>query len=214
MSPTGKRIAFKLELSRMLDLLADQIYQSPLALLRENTQNAFDAIRMRQGIPNQDFVPVIQVTIDDAQVTVSDNGIGMTAKEIETHFWYAGSSGKNTDEAKAAGVVGTFGIGAMANFGVADELFVETESAVIGERTFSSVRKSELSTETESILLIPKQPRGEPGTTVRALLSAERTMSRTRCSGVSSRVCRVRGHTGLVQRRKAERCQPQVRPSI
>ena len=132
---------------------------------------------MRQGIPNQDFVPVIQVTIDDAQVTVSDNGIGMTAKEIETHFWYAGSSGKNTDEAKAAGVVGTFGIGAMANFGVADELFVETESAVIGERTFSSVRKSELSTETESILLIPKQPRGEPGTTVRALLSAERTMS-------------------------------------
>ena len=41
MSPTGKRIAFKLELSRMLDLLADQIYQSPLALLRENTQNAF-----------------------------------------------------------------------------------------------------------------------------------------------------------------------------
>ncbi len=177
MSPTEKRIAFKLELSRMLDLLADQIYQSPLALLRENTQNAFDAIRMRQGIPKQDFDPVIQVTVDDAGVTVSDNGIGMTAKEIETNFWYAGRSGKNTDAAKAAGVVGTFGIGAMANFGVADELSVETESAVIGERTFSSVRKSELSTETESILLIPKEARGEPGTAVKALLSADRTMS-------------------------------------
>ncbi len=41
-----KKIAFKVEMSRMLELLADQIYQSPLALLRENTQNAFDAIRM------------------------------------------------------------------------------------------------------------------------------------------------------------------------
>ena len=177
MSSTEKKIAFRLELSRMLDLLADQIYQSPLALLRENTQNAFDAIRMRQAIPNQDFDPVIQVTVDDERVTVSDNGIGMTAEEIETNFWYAGRSGKNTDAARAAGVVGTFGIGAMANFGVADELSVETESAVVGERTLSSVRKSELSTETKSISLIPKEPRGEPGTTVRALLAPESRMS-------------------------------------
>ena len=38
MTSTERRIAFKLELPRMLELLADQIYQSPLALLRENTQ--------------------------------------------------------------------------------------------------------------------------------------------------------------------------------
>ena len=118
MSATERKIAFKLELSRMLALLADQIYQSPLALLRENTQNAFDAIRMRQAIPDQNFDPAIQVSVDDRQVTVSDNGIGMTAEEIETNFWYAGRSGKNTKAARAAGVVGTFGIGAMANFGV------------------------------------------------------------------------------------------------
>ena len=177
MNSTGRKITFKLELSRMLDLLADQIYQSPLALLRENTQNAFDAIRMRQALPKQDFEPIIEVTVDDERVAVSDNGIGMTAGEIETNFWYAGKSGKNTDAARAAGVVGTFGIGAMANFGVADELTVETESAVAGERTLSSVLKSELSTETESISLIPKEPRGEPGTTVRALLAPESRMS-------------------------------------
>ena len=40
MTIQGKKIAFKLELSRMLELLADEIYQSPLSLLRENTQNA------------------------------------------------------------------------------------------------------------------------------------------------------------------------------
>ena len=177
MSATERRIAFKLELSRMLELLADQIYQSPLALLRENTQNAFDAIRMRQALPEQEFHPVIHVTVDDELITVSDNGIGMTAEEIETRFWYAGRSGKNTDAARAAGVVGTFGIGAMANFGVADELKVESESAVIRERTLSSVRKSELSTDTKSISLVSKEPQGEPGTTVRALLASESRIS-------------------------------------
>ena len=95
----------------------------------------------------------------------------MTAAEIETNFWYAGRSGKNTDAARAAGVVGTFGIGAMANFGVADELTVESESAVDGRRTMSSVRKSELSTETESISITSMGPTGEPGTTVHARLA-------------------------------------------
>ena len=177
MSSTERKIAFKLELSRMLELLADQIYQSPLALLRENTQNAFDAIRMRQAIPNEDFVPVIHVTVDDERVVVSDNGIGMSVDEIETNFWYAGRSGKNTDAARAAGVVGTFGIGAMANFGVAEELSVESESALVGERTLSSVRKAELSTDTETISLASMEPTGQAGTTVQALLTPESRMS-------------------------------------
>ena len=173
MSSEVKKIAFKLELSRMLELLADEIYQSPLSLLRENTQNAFDAIRMREALPDQEFDPVIHVTLDNNQVEVSDNGIGMTANEVEHNFWYAGRSGKNTDAARAAGVVGTFGIGAMANFGVADELSVETESAVAGERTVSSVRKSELSTDKESITLVSEKPCGAPGTRVRAILASD-----------------------------------------
>ena len=177
MTTEGRRIAFKLELSRVLELLADEIYQSPLSLLRENTQNAFDAIRMRESLSGQDFVPLITVTVDSEAVVVSDNGIGMTSEEIENNFWYAGKSGKNTNAARSAGVVGTFGIGAMANFGVADELSVETESALVKERTVSSVRKSELSTDKESISVIPQTPRGEPGTTVRAVLSSENAVS-------------------------------------
>ena len=169
MSSAEKKIPFKIEFSRILELLADQIYQSPLALLRENTQNAFDAVLMRKA-HDEDFTPLIDVVVDDQQVMVSDNGIGMTADEIETNFWYAGRSGKNTDAARAAGVVGTFGIGALANFGVADELAVESESAITGERTLSSVRKSELSTEAEVISVSPATPMGEPGTTVRARL--------------------------------------------
>ena len=170
MSPIEKKIAFRVEFSRILELLADQIYQSPLALLRENTQNAFDAICLRR-VHNPEFDPSIAVVVDDARVTVTDNGIGMTASEIETNFWYAGRSGKNTDAARAAGVVGTFGIGAMANFGVATELLVESESMTTGERTRSSVRKTELSTDAETISLTAVERKGEPGTRVEAVLA-------------------------------------------
>ena len=176
MTQLERKIAFRVEFSRILELLADQIYQSPLALLRENTQNAFDAIRMREAA-SQDFEPEIKVTVDNEVVTVVDNGIGMTPQEIETNFWWAGKSGKNTDAARAAGVVGTFGIGALANFGVADELSVESESATSGERTLSAVRKSELSTDTQGISITAMAPTGDPGTTVRAWLGDDRKVS-------------------------------------
>ena len=125
----------------------------------------------------QHFEPVIHVTVDEERVTVSDNGIGMTAEEIEQNYWYAGRSGKNTDAARAAGVVGTFGIGAMANFGVADQLSVESESAVTGERTFSSVLKSELSTNSPGISVKSLEEEGKPGTTVRAQIAPGNRLS-------------------------------------
>ena len=172
MTSTEKKIAFKIEFQRILELFAGQIYQSPFALLRENTQNAFDAILMREedvrAVHGDDFEPEIRVTVDDQNIVVTDNGIGMTAEELETSFWYAGRSSKNTAAARAAGVVGTFGIGAMSNFGVADELSVESESAVTGERTVSSVRKSELSTDIDGILIASVERTGKPGTTVTA----------------------------------------------
>lgn len=175
MTSAERKIAFKVEFSRVLEVLAEQIYQSPLALLRENTQNAFDAIRMREALGHR-FEPSIRVTVDGEHIVVSDNGIGMSAEEIETNFWYAGKSGKNTETARAAGVVGTFGIGAMANFGIADELSVESESAVSHDRTRSSVLKSELSTDTEAILVTSLSSTGEPGTTVRAHLDPAATL--------------------------------------
>ena len=176
MSLSEKKIAFKVEFSRILELLADQIYQSPLALLRENTQNAFDAICMRR-VQDREFDPIIEVNIDETRIVIQDNGIGMTAQEVETNFWYAGKSGKNTDAARAAGVVGTFGIGAMANFGVAKELVVESESATTGERTRSAVNKADLSTDTETISVSALATRGEPGTKVVAVLAIPGTVS-------------------------------------
>ena len=173
---SGSLIPFQIETQRILQLLAKQIYQSPLALLRENTQNAFDAVQQRlHGEPvhgEPDFSPAIDVTLASDTIIIADNGIGMTPDDLQQHYWTAGSSSKNNDVARAAGVVGTFGIGAMANFGIADRLIVETESAVSGERTICRADRSKLDLKRDCIERELLTPTGEPGTTITAHVSA------------------------------------------
>lgn len=166
----SSRIPFHIEMTRIIDLLAKQIYQSPLALLRENCQNAYDAILQRQHL-GQHFDPQITVSISATEVVVTDNGIGMTRDDLINHYWRAGSSGKNTPEARAAGVVGTFGIGAMANFGIADALEVATESAVTGERTTCRAIRETLSATDDCIEMVSEETSGSPGTRVIARIS-------------------------------------------
>lgn len=158
-------IQFSVDTSRVLELLAKQIYQSPLALLRENTQNAFDATLLRKH-KDLSFSPQIEVELTPLKVVVRDNGIGMTAEDLKQHFWQAGSSSKNTDEARQAGVVGTFGIGAMANFGIADILEVTTESALTGERTKCIAKKAELQFNQNCIASETLETTGNPGTEI------------------------------------------------
>lgn len=167
---SSQLISFEVDTKRILEVLAKQIYQSPLALLRENTQNAYDAVLLRrQREPN--YQPRIEIEIAPDRVVVKDNGIGMTFSDVQKHFWKAGSSSKNTEEAKRAGVVGTFGIGAMANFGIANSLEVETESAVSGERTICRAYLERLKFNQDCIETEALETRGEPGTRICAFIS-------------------------------------------
>ena len=50
MSESSEKIPFAVEISQMIELLASQIYPTPFALLRENVQNAFDAILLRRHL--------------------------------------------------------------------------------------------------------------------------------------------------------------------
>lgn len=164
-------IPFSVDISSMIELLAAQIYPSPFALLRENVQNAFDAIMLRRSA-GQAFDPKIEVVIEQDRVTVSDNGIGMSRQELREHFWRAGSSSKNTDAARAAGVVGTFGIGAMANFGMADTLEVVSESAVTPQRTRCIAERSSLSVTDDCISFTDETVTGRPGSIVIATMQS------------------------------------------
>ena len=101
----------------------------------------------------------------------------MTPDDLQQHYWTAGSSSKNNDAARAAGVVGTFGIGAMANFGIADRLIVETESAVSGERTICRADRSKLDLKRDCIEREFLDSTEEPGTTITAHVSAGEQIS-------------------------------------
>ena len=160
----------------MISLLAEQIYPTPFALLRENVQNAYDAVLLRQHA-KKDFEGRTDITIEPLRVRVADNGLGMSRDDLRDHFWRAGSSSKNTDEARAAGVVGTFGIGAMANFGIAEGLSVETESAQGGERTTCSAARATLSVTEDCITFEPKAPQAAPGTAVEATIQKDKRIT-------------------------------------
>jgi molecular chaperone HtpG len=176
MSEPSEKIPFAVEISRMIELLAAQIYPTPFALLRENVQNSFDAILQRRHL-GQQFDARIDVTIEPKRVCVADNGLGMSRDDLRNHFWRAGSSSKNTDDARAAGVVGTFGIGAMANFGIAEDLLVETESARTGERTACSAMRSTLSVTEDCIDFEACVSTGNPGTTVTAVMQPDKAIN-------------------------------------
>lgn len=169
---TSQRIPFHVEINQIIELLARQIYQSPLALLRENCQNAYDAILMRQHL-GQSFEPQIEIILTPTQVKIEDNGIGMTRSDLEHYYWKAGSSGKNNPEARAAGVVGTFGIGAMANFGIASTLTVISESAINRQRTRCHAKRDTLSATEGCIDMIDEPNIGQPGTVVIAEIPTE-----------------------------------------
>ena len=47
-NPSPQKIAFRIEIRRVLEILSNDIYDSPYSLLRENIQNAYDAVLMRQ----------------------------------------------------------------------------------------------------------------------------------------------------------------------
>lgn len=131
--------------NNILDIICKDIYDSPLSLLRENVQNAYDAILMR--VKSQpDFTDgKIEIAINGGDLTISDNGIGMDYDNLAHNYWSAGCSGKNNELAKSAGVVGTFGIGAMANFGVCTELSVTTRKIGDNPIIYSVAQRDKLS---------------------------------------------------------------------
>jgi molecular chaperone HtpG len=110
-------------------------------------QNAVDAIRiqaLREDVEPSDPRYRIDVSIKDRILTVRDNGIGMTASDLQNFFWTIGASGKRTGEAQKAGCVGMFGIGGFANFGVCDKLEVVSQTEGASSGTYTSLSQDDI----------------------------------------------------------------------
>lgn len=135
MTDTNSSFGVGIDFQHVLAAISKQIYETPLAFLRENVQNAVDAIRiqaLRDKRQPSDDAYSVEIQIDGQHCTIRDNGIGMSKEDLRRFFWTIGASGKRSEEARKAGCVGMFGIGGFANFGVCDTLTVisqiETES--------------------------------------------------------------------------------------
>jgi molecular chaperone HtpG len=171
-------IVFQVETTRILQILAREIYDSPLALLRENLQNAYDAVRMRfASTGTLADGGRIDIRVGNGEISITDNGVGMNEEVLRENFWKAGSSGKRSDGARRAGVVGSFGIGAMANFGVCTRLTVETRSEGSTEVLRSVAERESLKFAEKCISLEPIVSDRDVGTTVTATLDNEHPIS-------------------------------------
>lgn len=142
---------FKTESKRILDMMINSVYTHREIFLRELISNASDAIDKLAyraltdesvKTAREDFRIQIKPDKDARTLTISDNGIGMSADELESNLGVIARSGsyafKNdlTDkekEDKTVEIIGQFGVGFYSAFMVAEK--VRVVSRKFGEDT-------------------------------------------------------------------------------
>jgi molecular chaperone HtpG len=136
---------FQTEVNELLQLIIHSLYSHPDIFLRELISNASDALdKLKiEALTNatltaSGYEPVIRLTANSEArtLTISDNGIGMTAEEIRENLGRIAHSGtKQFKLAKEqnADLIGQFGVGFYSAFIVADRVIVETQKAGLSE---------------------------------------------------------------------------------
>ncbi|HUT90756.1 MAG TPA: ATP-binding protein [Thermoguttaceae bacterium] len=153
----GKSFPVGMDFKHVHKTISEHLYETPLAFLRENVQNALDAIRMQahaegKSVGDQTYEIAIRATESDC--IIRDNGIAMSAEELRKYFWTIGASGKRTQEARAAGCVGMFGIGGFANFGVCNVLTVTSRKEDQPTGTLTRLTEDEINNSTTQFPIV------------------------------------------------------------
>ena len=135
---------FKTESKKLLDLMINSIYTNREIFLRELISNASDAIDKlylksltdaSAQIDQANLAITVTPNKDARTLTISDNGIGMTAEELEKNLGTIAHSGSeefkaaNADkQGDAVDIIGRFGVGFYSAFMVAKEVSVVTRA--------------------------------------------------------------------------------------
>ena len=135
---------FKTESKKLLDLMINSIYTNREIFLRELISNASDAIDKlylksltdaSSQIDQANLAITVTPNKDARTLTISDNGIGMTAEELEKNLGTIAHSGSeefkaaNADkQGDAVDIIGRFGVGFYSAFMVAKEVSVITRA--------------------------------------------------------------------------------------
>ena len=142
---TKKTHAFQAEVAQLLHLVTHSLYSNPEIFVRELVSNASDACdKLRFEALNNDALyesqPNLEVRLsfdtEAKTLTITDNGIGMTAQEAIDNLGTIAKSGTKDFVSKLSGdqkadaqLIGQFGVGFYSGFIVADKITVETRRA-------------------------------------------------------------------------------------
>jgi molecular chaperone HtpG len=142
-------LSFQAEVAQLLHLVTHSLYSNKEIFLRELISNASDAcdkLRFEAinegGLYENDAELKVKVTLDAAAktLTITDNGIGMSAQEAIDHLGTIAKSGTKDFVSKLSGdqkadsnLIGQFGVGFYSGFIVADKITVESRRAGLKE---------------------------------------------------------------------------------
>lgn len=134
--------SINVSVENIFPLIKKFLYSDHEIFLRELVSNATDATLKLKHLTNIGEAkveygdPKIEIKIDKENKTlhIIDQGIGMTAEEVEKYINQVAFSGaeeflnKYQDSAKDAGIIGHFGLGFYSAFMVADKVEIITKS--------------------------------------------------------------------------------------
>ncbi|MBQ3675516.1 MAG: molecular chaperone HtpG [Campylobacter sp.] len=140
---------FKTEVNDLLNLMIHSLYSNKEIFLRELVSNASDALDKLNYLclTNDEYKkltysPKIDIKLDKTAKTliISDTGIGMDEKELESNLGTIARSGTkgfmanlSGDVAKDSNLIGQFGVGFYSAFMVADKIEVISKKALSDE---------------------------------------------------------------------------------
>jgi hypothetical protein len=155
----GTTAPYRMRISRLtVDKLGIKLYDRVSAVLAEIIANAYDAdaTEVKVCLPFGSWLAPSpgKPVVDRYEITVKDNGHGMTTDEVNSNYLLVGSDrrgrfGKDTSRTKGRRVMGRKGIGKLAPFGICRTVEVVTAG---GERTDAGYRVSHIRLHLEDML--------------------------------------------------------------